>query len=107
MDCRGTSEPTGDRYDEPPARFRSATYSSITNCFSIVGPSMPNCRSKSTTWAPSAVPEVRRLLCRLRPAQLPPVAHTLSWSLWRRHQARDRLCHYRRRLAHLPPDVRL
>jgi hypothetical protein len=54
------------------------------------------------------VPEVRRLLWRLLWAQPPPAAHTLAWSTWRRrHQARARRCHYRRRLARLQQEVRL
>jgi hypothetical protein len=54
------------------------------------------------------VPEVRRLLWRLLWAQPPPTEHTLAWSAWRRrHQARARRCHYRRRLARLPEEVRL
>ena len=56
---------------------------------------------------PPTVPEVRRLLWRLLWAQPPPAAHTLAWSTWRRrHQARARRCHYRRRLARLQGEVR-
>ena len=57
---------------------------------------------------PPTVPEVRRLLCRLLWAQPPPVAHTLGWSVWRRrHQARAKRGHYRRRQARLHQQVRL
>jgi hypothetical protein len=53
------------------------------------------------------VPEVRRLLWRLVWAAVPPVSHTLHWSTWRRrHQARAKRCHYRRR-AHLSYHLRL
>jgi SRSO17 transposase len=48
---------------------------------------------------PLTVPEVRRLLCRLVWAPAAPAEHVLAWSRWRRrHQARARRCHYRRRL---------
>ena len=48
------------------------------------------------------VPEVRRLLNRLVWAESPPPAFTLHWSRWRRrHQARARQCHYKRRLSNL------
>ncbi len=53
---------------------------------------------------PPTVPEVRRLLWRLLWAQPPPPEHTLAWSTWRRrHQARAKQSHYRRRLAQLRP----
>ena len=48
------------------------------------------------------VPEVRRLLTRLvwTENQLPDFI--LYWSWWRRrHQARARRCHYKRRLSNL------
>jgi hypothetical protein len=48
---------------------------------------------------PLTVPEVRRLLCRLVWAPAAPAEQVLAWSRWRRrHQARARRCHYRRRL---------
>jgi hypothetical protein len=48
---------------------------------------------------PLTVPEVRRLLCRLVWTPVVPAEHVLAWSRWRRrHQARARRCHYRRRL---------
>ena len=51
---------------------------------------------------PVTVPEVRRLLWRLLWAAPPWPAQVLSWSTWRRrHQARARRCHYRRRLNRL------
>ncbi len=57
---------------------------------------------------PPTVPEVRRLLWRLLWAQPPPAAHVLAWSTWRRrHQARARRCHYRRRLARPQREARL
>ena len=49
---------------------------------------------------PLTVPEVRRLLCRLVLAALPPPEDSLAWSDWRRrHQATARRCHWQRRLA--------
>ena len=57
---------------------------------------------------PFTVPEVRRPLCRLiwQPRASPEVA--LAWSHWRRrHQARARRCHYRRRLQDLKHYLRL
>src|ERR687893_1297099 len=51
---------------------------------------------------PLTVPEVRRLLVALVWGTPPPLGHTLGWSIWRRrHQARARRCHYKRRLARL------
>jgi SRSO17 transposase len=48
---------------------------------------------------PLTVPEVRKLLCRLLWAPTAPADQVLAWSHWRRrHQARARWCHYRRRL---------
>lgn len=57
---------------------------------------------------PLTVPEVRRLLHWLVWAPLHSVEHVFSWSRWRRrHQARAKQCHYRRRLQLMPPQVRL
>ena len=57
---------------------------------------------------PLTVPEVRRLLGRLVWPPAPAAEHTLQWSYWRRrHQARAKRCHYRRRLARLTHQVRL
>ena len=62
----------------------------------------------TTDLLPPTVPEVRRLLYRLLWAQPPPAAHVLRWSQWRRrHQARAKRCHYRRRLARPQDQVRL
>ena len=50
------------------------------------------------------VPEVRRLLTRLVWTENQPPGFILHWSWWRRrHQARARRCHYKRR----PSDLRL
>jgi hypothetical protein len=47
---------------------------------------------------PLTVPEIRRLLARLRAATPPDVGAIWRWSRWRRrHQASARSCHYRRR----------
>ena len=47
-------------------------------------------------------PEVRRLLTRLVWTEKQVPDFILSWSWWRRrHQARARQCHYKRRLFHL------
>ena len=56
---------------------------------------------------PLTVPEVRRLLYRLIWRPMPLNKSVLSWSRWRRHQARARRCHYQRRLQHLSQYVRL
>ena len=61
---------------------------------------------------PLTVPEVRRLLCRLLCrlvwATEPLPDPVLRWSRWRRrHQARARRSHYRRRLQLLTSQVRL
>ena len=51
---------------------------------------------------PLTVPEVRRLLTRLVWPQTPPPDFVLYWSWWRRrHQARAKQCHYKRRLNNL------
>jgi len=57
---------------------------------------------------PLTVPEVRRLLRLVLWAVEPPPGLRLWWSRWRRrHQARAKRCHYRRRLALLTTKVRL
>ncbi|MDQ5852503.1 MAG: hypothetical protein M3380_10630 [Chloroflexota bacterium] len=57
---------------------------------------------------PVTVPEVRRLLIALVWGTPPSVEQTLNWSIWRRrHQARARRCHYKRRRARLTAQVRL
>jgi hypothetical protein len=49
---------------------------------------------------PLSVPEVRRLFHALVSGKPLSTPHRLIWSFWRRaHQARARLCHYKRRLA--------
>ena len=51
---------------------------------------------------PMTVPEVRRLLTLLVWTESQPADFILYWSRWRRrHQARARQCHYKRRLSHL------
>src|SRR3712207_1048057 len=51
---------------------------------------------------PLTVPDVRRLLIALVWASPPPPERTLGWSIWRRrHQARARRCHDKRRLDRL------
>lgn len=55
-----------------------------------------------------SVPEVRRLLGRLILTDAAPEGAVLSWSRWRRrHQARARRCHTRRRNARFGPQLRL
>lgn len=57
---------------------------------------------------PLTVPEVRRLLCRLVWTASPAADQVLAWSRWRRrHQARAKRLHYRKRLARLAHQVRL
>ncbi len=57
---------------------------------------------------PLTVPEVRRLLVALVWTDPAPVERTLHWSFWRRrHQARARRAHYKRRRARLTAQVRL
>ena len=49
---------------------------------------------------PLTVPEVRRLLYHLIWESTPTAKSVLEWSRWRRrHQARARICHYKRRLT--------
>ena len=51
---------------------------------------------------PMTVPEVRRLLTRLVWTENQPPDFVLYWSWWRRrHQARARRCHYKRRQSNL------
>lgn len=57
---------------------------------------------------PLTVSEIRRLLSRLIWTIAHSIDHILAWSRWRRrHQARARRCHYRRRQALLPYYLRL
>ena len=57
---------------------------------------------------PLTVPEVRRLLRLVLAPAVPEPRRSLAWSLWRRrHQARAKRCHYRRRLALMAAKVRL
>ena len=57
---------------------------------------------------PPTVPEVRRLLWRLVLARVPSPEEALGWSAWRRrHQARAKRSHYKRRLARAGLEVRL
>jgi hypothetical protein len=57
---------------------------------------------------PPTVPEVRRLLGRLVWGRPPPPEQALHWSVWRRrHQARAKRGHYRRRLVRLRDKLRL
>ena len=51
---------------------------------------------------PMTVPEVRRLFTRFVWTETSPPDFVLYWSWWtRRHQARARQCHYKRRLSNL------
>lgn len=57
---------------------------------------------------PLTVPEVRRLVYSLVWQRPLSAQHGLHWSQWRRrHQARARRCHYRRRLHLLHHNLRL
>jgi hypothetical protein len=57
---------------------------------------------------PLTVPQVRRSLWQLVWADVPLPEQVLRWSRWRRrHQARARRCHYRRRLTRLHRQLRL
>ncbi len=57
---------------------------------------------------PLTVSEVRLLLCRLLWLPRGSPALTIQWSGWRRrHQARARQCHYKRRFLRLSPQARL
>jgi hypothetical protein len=57
---------------------------------------------------PLTVPEVRRLLRGLVWQTAAPAEQLLHWSWWRRkHQARAKRCHYRRRLARASSQMRL
>ncbi len=47
---------------------------------------------------PVSIPELRRLMNRLRPDYPHPARFVLAWSRWRRHhQAVARACHIKRR----------
>ena len=60
------------------------------------------CYGPDEALIPLTVPEVRRLLTRLVWTEKQVPDFILSWSWWRRrHQARARQCHYKRRLFHL------
>ena len=52
---------------------------------------------------PLTVPEVRRLLLGLVWDRLAPAEQVLAWSEWRRrHQAKARTCHYKKRKTRPP-----
>jgi hypothetical protein len=52
---------------------------------------------------PLTVPEVRRLLLGLVWDRLTPAERVLAWSEWRRrHQAKARACHYKKRKTRAP-----
>src|ERR671916_2595456 len=56
---------------------------------------------------PLTMPEVRRLLVALIWFEPRPPERVIGWSIWRRrHQARARRSHYKRRLARQCPQVR-
>jgi hypothetical protein len=53
---------------------------------------------------PISIPEIHRLLNRLRPDYPHPARFVLAWSRWRRHhQAVARACHIKRRLQRSDP----
>jgi hypothetical protein len=57
---------------------------------------------------PLTVPEVRNLILRLVWDRLAPAEQALTWSEWRRrHQHRARRCHYLKRGARPPNQLRL
>jgi hypothetical protein len=57
---------------------------------------------------PWTVSEIRRLMARLVWKVAHSLDHLLAWSVWRRrHQARAKHYHYRRRQALLPSYLRL
>lgn len=57
---------------------------------------------------PLTVSEIRRLIGRLVWNMAHSIEFILAWSVWRRrHQARAKRCHYRRRQALLPSYLRL
>lgn len=63
------------------------------------GPSPPPYLPDPRQPIPLTLAELRRLLAHLVTRPMLDVAHLLRWSTWRRrHQARARYCHYRRRL---------
>ena len=60
------------------------------------------CPSRDRSLIPLTVPEVRRLITRLIWTENQMPYFILYWSWWRRrHQARARQCHYKRRLSNL------
>ncbi len=67
------------------------------------GPHMP-AEDNLPVMVPLSVAEVRRLFCFFLAHQSLSLAFHLGWSFFRRtHQALARLCHFKRRLASLPP----
>ena len=58
--------------------------------------------------APLTVPEVRRLLWLVLWSGAPALRFVVAWSEWRRrHQRRAQVCHYRKRGAKPPTQLRL
>jgi hypothetical protein len=67
---------------------------------------------KQVPWEDDLLPftmsEIRRLVYQLVWKAARSIEHILAWSVWRRrHQARAKMCHYRRRQALLPTYLRL
>ena len=81
-----------------PAWYRHITLALLAHAYLAVTRSRAAAPA-SPELLPLTVPEVRRLLCRLVWTPVVPAEQVLAWSRWRRrHQARARRCHYRRRL---------
>jgi hypothetical protein len=98
-----------------PGWYRHITLSMVALAFLTVTRSQAaqannekNTASAGDDLLPLTVSEVRRLLYHLVWQVARSVQHVLAWSVWRRrHQARAKACHYRRRLAPSPSYVRL
>jgi SRSO17 transposase len=91
--------------DEPQVRrwhswYRHTTLVMLAHAILTVIAARERDRHPATGQAliPLTLPEIRRLFARLIATTVHPVSHWLTWSYWRRrHQARARTSHYRRR----------
>jgi SRSO17 transposase len=91
--------------DEPQVRrwhswYRHTTLVMLAHAILTVIAARERDRHPATGQAliPLTLPEIRRLFARLIATTVHPVSHWLTWSYWRRrHQARAKTSHYRRR----------
>jgi SRSO17 transposase len=89
--------------DEPPVRrwdswYRHVTLVMLAHAILTVIAARERDRHADPALIPLTLPEIRRLFARLISTTIHTIDHWLHWSTWRRrHQARAKASHYRRR----------